>query len=535
MQDQENETKSEEELMEHKPTSPEVSQQEPNTTGKKGIFSKASTRIALIIAVVVIAIGGLAVGLVRADIFTNPEKAIDTAMESLVDNTTSEFESVFGLTELYQKILEKGMEYEMSLSMEDIPGDLFDMPGYTIPKAGLSMRLLSDSVNKRDSLSLGLQIADTTLLDASVFADDKEIILSAPQLIGSLLSLQYTDENFIDNMKNSYLSSLLGIQPEVWDEVETAMNMESRTEETEQLLLDFSEDIKESVDKLNASRVTEKVEAQLVNVDGKDVKCKGYKAVYDEENVITFLSEIMNLSIDFTNKLTEQSGTLTDVQKSELTDSYQELETVIEEMTADVSDVELVIYTYNKRIAQMELTTEVNGYETKIEANFSVKGNAYDNMEAKVQVETAELDYEVKLTHTTENTDEELSSVWKATINGVKCTVESSYDKLSGDFFAKLNIASMMQLELTGVVSELKKGEEIAVEVENLSYTENGVTESLPIELEFSISALDEEITAPSGEKKDVVAMTEDDWNTLVMEVYMNIFTVLSQLSEFIQ
>ena len=47
---------------------------------------------------------------------------------------------------------------------------------------------------------------------------------------------------------------------------------------------------------------------------------------------------------------------------------------------------------------------------------------------------------------------------------------------------------------------------------------------------EYDLRPLSGEVTEPKGEKLDILAATEDDWNRVLMEAYMGVMDIASQV-----
>lgn len=498
----------------------ETTEQKPEVQ-KKGFFAKTSIKIAVIAAAAVVAVGALTVGLVRADVFTNPDKAIDNALESLTtDGGVSEFEKVFGYSELCLNILEQGADAEVLVSVSDIPMDEFGLPGYTIPNAGVSVKALVDIVNRKFDYTVGLQLANTNMLDMKVYVDEQEAVIAVPQLLSSLLSVRYSEENYVEKLQNSYLAQLLSINPELWAALAETESIQPQTN-AEQKMEEAIQVFDEIIAKITATRITERVDAKLLNVNGKEVKCKGYKATYKEEAVREFVDEWIEM----------YSSAFNQALAGEMSAEMQELFDVVR----DISDVELVIYTNNKRVARIEMTTEVSGNNVELYLDLTTKGNYFDNMEVRLKVETPEVDVDLKLTHATENTEEAYKSEWKASINGVKMTAVSEYDKKLGDISFEVNAGDAGEIRCSGAITELEKGQSLGFMLDEMTVSESGETTTVPFDLKVSLAALNQEITAPSGEKKEITAMTEEEWNALIFEAYLKIMTIANSLSGLIQ
>lgn len=119
---------------------------------------------------------------------------------------------------------------------------------------------------------------------------------------------------------------------------------------------------------------------------------------------------------------------------------------------------------------------------------------------------------------------------------------ESSYDAGTGDCQVKAEFSSdsfgRAQFELAGIVDELVKGESVHMEIDKLY---GSVYDAMSDDEDyFTLSGdwhygpLTDEIEAPEGTAFDVIAAGEDDWQSVMMEVYMKSFGLLGQLGSVI-
>ena len=121
--------------------------------------------------------------------------------------------------------------------------------------------------------------------------------------------------------------------------------------------------------------------------------------------------------------------------------------------------------------------------------------------------------------------------------------VSSTYYAEDGDFDVKAEVAvdheKVLGLSATGVISELEKGSVLHMDLDELrvdvpdSNTWSMGTDDVYVTLsgEYDLRPLSEEVTEPEGEKLDILAATEDDWQEIMMEVYMGVMDIASQLA----
>lgn len=503
---------------------------------KKGFFAKTSTKIVTILLAVVIAAAGVTVGLVKADVFTSPEKAVDHALESLgSENVTPAFEEVFGLAKLLENSAKKGADISFRVTAKDIPvpEELTGMSGYVLPSAGVTGTTLLDFSGKKASTVLKLTAADTALLGLQVYADETQLMLALPELFQSVLSVNYAGDNLLERICASPLFALLELDEAEFRELLQSLNTEDSAEMTAEFtkaIEKMAEEIEQSAKEFYRTRTVSKTETKELTVGGKNVKAKGYVMTFDKEALSEFLKAYMDAVLCAMEQMEQVgAGAVT------VNGSREEIAAALEELKGELSDLEYTIYTYKKRVAEIEVKTRISGQKLVCTVELDAAGSSFDNMTVSVRYETEDVDVDFKLTHETENTKEGYTSKWVAKVNGVKISLRTAYDKVRGDLDMVLNLAGEIEGRLSGEISELDRGNKLVFAVQELSLTEYGETTTLPIDAELGLAVLSEEVTAPEGTPKDLLTMTEEDLNAVVMEAYMNLMGLINTLVGFMQ
>lgn len=503
---------------------------------KKGFFAKTSTKIISVLLAVVVAAAGVTVGLVKADVFTSPEKAVDQALESLsTENRTPAFEEVFGLAKLLENSAKNGAEIGFRVTAKDIPvpEELTGVSGYVLPSAGVTGTTLLDFSGKKASMMLKLTAADTALLGLQLYADEMQLLLALPELFRPVLLLNYADDNLLEQLCASPLLAMLGMDETELRELVGSLNTEDSAEmtaEVTRLIENMAEEISRSADEFYQTRTVSKTEAAELTVGGKSVKAKGYVMSFDKEDLSDFIEAYMDAAMSAMEQLEQL-----DAEAVTVTGSREEVAAALEELKGELSDLEITMYTYKKRLAKIEVQTRISGQKLVCTAELDAAGSSFDNMTVSVKFDTEDVEVDVKLTHETENTKDGYSSKWVARVNGVKCSLRTDYDKVRGDLDMELNLAGEIEVKLAGEVSELSRGTKLTFAVQELSVTEYEETTTFPLDAELRLAVLDEEITAPEGTQKNLLTMTEEDFNSLMMEVYMNLMSLANTLVGFMQ
>ncbi len=298
----------------------------------------------------------------------------------------------------------------------------------------------------------------------------------------------------------------------------------------------------------------------------------------DEELKEQYLDQL-RLSVSMT-ELFSGAMAAEDLPSAEemLQQSYDEVKEqtdwMIQILEQSLQDVDMTVYVDPKgRLASLTGTTTV--VEADMEAAESEPANeeagtgdssdaAEETGEAVKEKREAQIDFALDLhggSYLTENMNGRLSITSEGATTDILYEKEESYDGeqldsdhtvsvLSSDGNITMNASGtyitesgscQLDMELlvpemqpikihgSGMVTELEKGKSIYADIDSLSVEAKGITMNFSGELGYG--PLSEEVLPLEGEELDVLAATEEDWGEIMMEVYGNIFGLMSQLT----
>lgn len=338
--------------------------------------------------------------------------------------------------------------------------------------------------------------------------------------------------------------------------------------------------------------MVEKAEKGSFLVDGKETVCKGYHVQISKDSLIAFLRtssdfflndeelkeqylDQLRLSVSMTELF---SGAMTagDLPSAEemLQQSYDEVKEqtdwMIQILEQSLQDVDMTVYVDPKgRLASLTgTTTVVEAAESEPANEEAGTGDSSDAAEetgeAVKEKREAQIDFALDLhggSYLTENMNGRLSITSEGATTDILYEKEESYDGeqldsdhtvsvLSSDGTITMNASGtyitesgscQLDMELlvpemqpikihgSGMVTELEKGKSIYADIDSLSVEAEGITMNFSGELGYG--PLSEEVLPLEGEELDVLAATEEDWGEIMMEVYGNIFGLMSQLA----
>ena len=243
--------------------------------------------------------------------------------------------------------------------------------------------------------------------------------------------------------------------------------------------------------------------------------------------------------------------------EEQLEENYEEVKKAVDEaidtLEQVLGDVEMLVHVDAKgRLASVEGKTALNDEGEVMDVTFSLilQGGSYltQNAQAKVVLtedgETVNFEMVKQGAYDKNQLTGDISfDVYVEEEDHMGVMVSSTYYAEDGDFDVKAEVAvdheKVLGLSATGVISELEKGSVLHMDLDELrvdvpdSNTWSMGTDDVYVTLsgEYDLRPLSEEVTEPEGEKLDILAATEDDWQEIMMEVYMGVMDIASQLA----
>lgn len=302
----------------------------------------------------------------------------------------------------------------------------------------------------------------------------------------------------------------------------------------------------------------------------------------DEELKKQYLDQL-RLSVSMTELFSGamEAGDLPSAEEM-LQQSYDEIKEqtdwMIQILEQSLQDVDMTVYVDPKgRLASLTGTTtvveaaesepaneEAGTGDSSDAAEGTGEGSGANTDEAVKEKREAQIDFALDLhggSYLTENMNGRLSITSEGATTDILYVKEESYDGeqldsdhtvsvLSSDGNITMNASGtyitesgscQLDMELlvpemqpikihgSGMVTELEKGKSIYADIDSLSVEAEGITMNFSGELGYG--PLSGEVLPLEGEELDVLAATEEDWGEIMMEVYGNIFGLMSQLA----
>ena len=177
--------------------------------------------------------------------------------------------------------------------------------------------------------------------------------------------------------------------------------------------------------------------------------------------------------------------------------------------------------------------------EAQIDFALDLHGGSYltENMNGRLSITsegaTTDILYEKEESYDGEQLDSDHTVSVLSPDGNITMNASGTYITESGScqLDMELLVPEMQPIKIhgSGMVTELEKGKSIYADIDSLSVEAEGITMNFSGELGYG--PLSEEVLPLEGEELDVLAATEEDWGEIMMEVYGNIFGLMSQLT----
>ena len=541
----------------------------PRSGKKKGLIIGGAV-------VGVAAVGALAFGLMgRKD----PKEVVISAFENVyTEDQAQPLEELFGLSMFSENALTGDVEDSFTLILDDCS----EAEVKALAGSGVRVSAKSDKTNKKSSADIALIYKDMDFINVDAYYGDEELMMAFPELsskvftidLGEGLAQRIQDSPLVGPILEESGMDVEGLFGYFEEQLELAESGKANLD-FDSLMTRYREGT-QAQEKFKEALSVEKGEKGTFTMDGAEVTCNGYKVLVSKDSMMEFLRTTADFFLNdeelkeqFLNqleqsvKLTEMmGGTSSGVSAQQLyADSLEDVTEAVNEMVdfldKSLTDVNMTVYVDKKgRLAAVDGSTylidpdaveegDVTD-EDKLQVTFNcrlqggsyltqnmtaeavlgregddlkismVKGGSYDGKQV-----TGDLALNLKL-----DSDEKIDA-------GFTCT--GSYHADGGDYHMGMAVTAddslLVDLSMTGVVDQLEKGTSIHADIDELKITVMDAMAQLTFSGDYGYGPLSGQVTALQGDAFDILAADEADWESVIMEVYMNVTQLMSQLS----
>ncbi len=541
----------------------------PRSGKKKGLIIGG-------VVVGVAAVGALAFGLMgRKD----PKEVVISAFENVyTEDQAQPLEELFGLSMFSENALTGDVEDSFTLILDDCS----EAEVKALAGSGVRVSAKSDKTNKKSSADIALIYKDMDFINVDAYYGDEELMMAFPELsskvftidLGEGLAQRIQDSPLVGPILEESGMDVEGLFGYFEEQLELAESGKANLD-FESLMTRYREGT-QAQEKFKEALSVEKGEKGTFTMDGAEVTCNGYKVLVSKDSMMEFLRTTTDFFLNdeelkeqFLNQL-EQSVKLTEmmggassgVSAQQLyADSLEDVTEAVNEMVdfldKSLTDVNMTVYVDKKgRLAAVDGSTylidpdaveegDVTD-EDKLQVTFNcrLQGGSYltQNMTAEAVLGREGDDLKISMVKSGSYDGKQLTGDLALDVKldsdekidaGFTCT--GSYNSDGGDYHMGMAVTAddslLVDLSMTGVVDQLEKGTLIHADIDELKITVMDAMAQLTLSGDYGYGPLSGQVTALQGDAFDILAADEADWESVIMEVYMNVTQLMSQLS----
>ncbi len=541
----------------------------PRSGKKKGLIIGGAV-------VGVAAVGALAFGLMgRKD----PKEVVISAFENVyTEDQAQPLEELFGLSMFSENALTGDVEDSFTLILDDCS----EAEVKALAGSGVRVSAKSDKTNKKSSADIALIYKDMDFINVDAYYGDEELMMAFPELsskvftidLGEGLAQRIQDSPLVGPILEESGMDVEGLFGYFEEQLELAESGKANLD-FESLMTRYREGT-QAQEKFKEALSVEKGEKGTFTMDGAEVTCNGYKVLVSKDSMMEFLRTTTDFFLNdeelkeqFLNQL-EQSVKLTEmmggassgVSAQQLyADSLEDVTEAVNEMVdfldKSLTDVNMTVYVDKKgRLAAVDGSTylidpdaveegDVTD-EDKLQVTFNcrLQGGSYltQNMTAEAVLGREGDDLKISMVKSGSYDGKQLTGDLALDVKldsdekidaGFTCT--GSYNSDGGDYHMGMAVTAddslLVDLSMTGVVDQLEKGTLIHADIDELKITVMDAMAQLTLSGDYGYGPLSGQVTALQGDAFDILAADEADWESVIMEVYMNVTQLMSQLS----
>lgn len=528
--------------------------------GKKGM------KILIAAGVVAAAGAAAAFAFTRMNAKDPKEAVVDAFKTAFSHEQASPAEDIFGLSQFSSASVSSDAEAGLTLSLDSSSMEELN----ALTGGGLRISSRNDVSNKKSDANVGVVYNGMDVVNLDLYYGDHTLMAAIPELSEKVLTLDLGD-GLADRIKNSPAMSRLldenGISADAaaayLTEV-TALAEENAAAGGNTLdlpaLMDRYREGCKAQENFKAALTVEKTDKSTVTVNGQEKECRGYSVLVSKAALIDFLRTSSDFflqdealknqylrQLELTVKLNGLMGGSVPATAEELqADAYEEAKAaadqMIEALDASLTDIQMTVYLDKDGVLTSVLgSTVINGgitgsdgdsqtvpTEVAFEAVF--EGGAYPLQNLTGQLTIGSGDDAMALYLVKQGVYDDKKLTCDASLDLVSGSGDSapsvsilysgSYITESGDYHISLeaveNGSQLFKISASGIVSQLEKGTSIQADIDSLEIST--ADSSLIFSGNYYFKPLSGEIAPLEGTPMDVLAATEEDWYSLIME-----------------
>lgn len=528
--------------------------------GKKGM------KILIAAGVVAAAGAAAAFAFTRMNAKDPKEAVVDAFQTAFSHEQVFPAEDIFGLSQFSSASVSSDAEAGLTLSLDSSSMEELN----ALTGGGLRISSRNDVSNKKSDANVGVVYNGMDVVNLDLYYGDHTLMAAIPELSEKVLTLDLGD-GLADRIKNSPAMSRLldenGISADAaaayLTEV-TALAEENTAAGGNTLdlpaLMDRYREGCKAQENFKAALTVEKTDKSTVTVNGQEKECRGYSVLVSKAALIDFLRTSSDFflqdealknqylrQLELTVKLNGLMGGSVPATAEELqADAYEEAKAAADQMIqaldASLTDIQMTVYldkdgvltsvlgstVINDGITGSDGDSQTVPTEVAFEAVF--EGGAYPLQNLTGQLTIGSGDDAMALYLVKQGVYDDKKLTCDASLDLVSGSGDStpsvsilysgSYITESGDYHISLeaveNGSQLFKISASGIVSQLEKGTSIQADIDSLEIST--ADSSLIFSGNYYFKPLSSEIAPLEGTPMDVLAATEEDWYSLIME-----------------
>ena len=495
---------------------------------------------------------------------SDPKDAVVDAFKSITaEGQTNPWEDIFGVAALKERMVSGANELELEIAYEDSSFSEFEI----LESGSVKMVVDTDRPENEYGFVLGIDYAGMNLANMELYVDQKEMIAAIPEIFDYAFSVNYSD-NIQQKLEDSPFIGRelinMGLNGEdvekIRDEVFAIVERDNKLFNLKELWNRYKSEC-EAFDQLKAETVVEKADKKEFEINGKNVKCRGYHVDIPVRSLVEFLEETKDYILD--DEILKEDvvtcielikeadvygyaipSTSKETQKELWKEADKVIDDFIKVMDDSMEDISMNVYVARDgKMAGFELETEIKVDSERIEvngkANFAGGYNMLANVDAELELsgegDSVTIELEKAGTYQEKELFEESVALnMNVADEHIGKTYEFAYQmeddvyELSAEVSDDGNVAAKMSSE--GSINNVVKGTSFEVEIDEMSISVPDEEANIELSGSYAMRPLENGVKKPSGEKLDVLEMTEMEMFEIVMEAMGKIESLGSKL-----
>lgn len=470
------------------PVSPIPEEPEKKSSNKVVIGVIAGIMALLLVVALVLILGGL---------FKDNKKTVTDALKATFSESGDYIREAWG-TEQYKGMFE-GKIYTVDAQL--------DLTG------GIGLDMVIQKNEDCTGLYAEGSLAGSAFLDMQLYEDEEEVRMALPSTSGYVFIVN--KETCREDVQNLVDMGMLDQQ--TVDEIMSLYDQEEIEAIDEEAYEKLQKEIIKSCVTFFDKCEVKKGKSKKLTVDGKSTSCDGYILSITGENMSEFAEDLKAAyqgnedSVESIFRLYESMDIELDLEEI-----YDSLDEIADSCRDAEKEAEIEIYLHDGRVAQIYMEFEEDDY-----IEWNVEGGNFPLENTNLVIEEAgETIFEIKRTGYERggyHAEYELSDEYDTYM------MELEYSKTTGEFVFELSEKGYGDdYSILYTFGNFKKTGDstIAISIDALDIYEESVL-SGDIIIENTCS----DIERPEGIEKNLFLLTEDEWQEILMEIAMSMYS----------